>query len=84
MKQAKVSILMTACNAERYIAMYSINSCARFLDWELIVIDDFSTDRTFQILQNLQSKMNELICSKSIKGIIPALALAFSRAKDSS
>ncbi len=83
MKQVKVSILMPAYNAEDYVATCIHSILAQdFMDWELIVIDDFSTDTTFQILQTFvrQDKRIQLFRNQS-KGIIPALALAFTRAK---
>jgi glycosyltransferase involved in cell wall biosynthesis len=82
MKQAKVSILMTACNAERYIAECIQSIIAQdFLDWELIVVDDFSTDRTFHILLEFAKQDSRIhLFRNTSKGIIPAIALAFSEA----
>jgi glycosyltransferase involved in cell wall biosynthesis len=49
---AVVSVIMPARNAERYIAEAIASVVAQsFGDWELIAIDDGSSDRTWQILQ---------------------------------
>jgi glycosyltransferase involved in cell wall biosynthesis len=82
MKQVKVSILMPAYNAEDYVVPCIHSILAQdFIDWELIVIDDFSTDTTFQILQTFVRQDERInLFRNQAKGIIPALALAFSRA----
>ncbi|WP_026926324.1 glycosyltransferase family 2 protein [Granulicoccus phenolivorans] len=53
-----VSIVMTAYNAEDTIerAVRSVFAQDR-ADWELIVVDDGSTDETLQILQDLESEL---------------------------
>ena len=47
-----VSVVMPAYNAERYVSE-SIDSILvqTFTDFELIVIDDASTDRTWEVVQ---------------------------------
>jgi len=48
------------------------------MDWELIAIDDFSTDNSFDILQQYSLKNDRIqIYKNQSKGIIPALQLAF-------
>lgn len=49
-----ISVIMAAYNAEAYIEE-AISSVIRqtVSDWELIVLDDGSTDRTFQIMERL-------------------------------
>ena len=51
MKEPMVSVVMPAFNAERYIAE-AINSVKRqtIRDWELLVVDDCSTDSTTSIV----------------------------------
>ncbi|OCX54563.1 hypothetical protein BEL04_10020 [Mucilaginibacter sp. PPCGB 2223] len=50
-----VSIIMPAFNAERFIAetILSVQN-QTYQDWELIVIDDGSTDKTGEIVKNIQ------------------------------
>lgn len=56
-----VSIVMPAYNAEKYIVS-SIESVIRqtYTNWELIVIDDFSTDSTVKIVQNFLRNENRI------------------------
>lgn len=53
---AKVSVLMPAYNAEKYIAV-AIDSVIKqsFKDWELVIIDDCSTDATGNICDGYAS-----------------------------
>ena len=55
MIMAKISVLILAKNEEKNIAA-CIESVKNFAD-EIIVIDDFSTDRTVEICQNLGAKV---------------------------
>ena len=57
MSEFKVSILMTAYNAENYIkdAILSIVK-QRFKNWNLILVDDKSTDRTLEIVKSFKNK----------------------------
>ena len=51
-------------------------------DWELIAIDDFSTDDSFEILQSFSKKNNRIkVFKNKAKGIIPALQLAFEKSQ---
>lgn len=56
-----VSIVMPAYNAEKYIAS-SIESVIQqtYTNWELIVVDDFSTDSTVKIVQNFLLDENRI------------------------
>ena len=50
----KISIIMPAYNVDRYVrrAVESLQH-QRFEDWELLAVDDGSTDRTGQILDSI-------------------------------
>jgi glycosyltransferase involved in cell wall biosynthesis len=52
----KISVIMTAFNREKFIAEAIKSVLAQtFTDWELIVIDDGSTDRTVEIVSPFKS-----------------------------
>lgn len=78
----KVSIIMPVKNVEDYIedCIHSIR-CQSFTDWELIVVNDHSSDVTQSRLDSfaLADKRIQVYLNKG-KGIIPALKLAFSHA----
>lgn len=69
---AKVSIVMCAYNSEKYIAE-SIESILNqtFADFEFIIINDASTDKTEEIIKTYQSKDSrvKLLQNKYKKGI---------------
>lgn len=52
-----VSLLMTAYNREKYLSQ-AVNSILKstYKNWELIILDDCSSDRTVEIAQSFQSK----------------------------
>ena len=57
MNAPTVSVLMTAYNREKYIAE-AIESviASTYQDWELIIVDDCSTDRTVEITRSYEAK----------------------------
>lgn len=61
-----VSVIMPAYNAEKYI-IQSIESvlAQSFSDFELIIIDDCSTDNTFDIVSSLAERDSRIKCFKS-------------------
>ncbi len=78
-----VSVLMPVYNASAYLeeCLDSI-LYQSFADWELIAVDDFSTDESWSILQDYQSKNDRIKAfQNTAKGIIPALRLAFEQSK---
>ncbi|MEL7118233.1 MAG: glycosyltransferase family 2 protein [Bacteroidota bacterium] len=78
-----VSILMPVYNTEAYLSECLDSICSQsYREWELIAVDDFSTDLSRQIL-NEYALMDERIkvLSNNKKGIIPALNNAFLNSK---
>jgi glycosyltransferase involved in cell wall biosynthesis len=66
----KISVLMPAYNAEKYIgeAIESILS-QTLTDFEFIIIDDCSIDRTWKIIQDYTSKDRRIIALKNEKNL---------------
>jgi GDP-L-fucose synthase len=62
----KLSVVMPAYNAEKYLsgAIESILN-QTFKDFEFIIIDDCSIDRTWEILQDYAKKDNRIFCLKN-------------------
>lgn len=74
---------MPAYNVESYISE-CINSIISqtYTNWELIVVDDFSTDNTYKLLKEFEDKDSRITILKNTqKGIIPALQFAYSKSK---
>lgn len=73
-----VSIIMPVYNAAPFLAdcLKSIQQQS-YTNWELIAIDDFSTDASFKLLEEASSFDDRIkIIKNTEKGIIPALSLA--------
>ncbi len=70
MKQPIVSVLLPAYNAENYIAI-AIESILNqtFTQFELIIIDDCSTDSTFSIIKKYAKKDKRVIVSQNKKNL---------------
>jgi glycosyltransferase involved in cell wall biosynthesis len=77
-----VTVLMPAYNAEHYIAQ-AIRSVLRqtFVDFELLIVDDGSTDNTAKIVQSFKDSRIVLVQQEN-KGVSAALnmGLSYSRA----
>lgn len=60
-KQVKVSVVMPLYNSERYVAE-AIESVIEqtFTNWELIVVDDGSTDKSCEIVEEYAKKDNRI------------------------
>src|SRR6185369_13268101 len=57
MAEPAVSVLMTAYNREKYVAAAIESVLAqRFTDFELIVVDDRSSDRTLEIAKEYEAR----------------------------
>ena len=64
MKQ--ISVLMTVYNTERYLNE-SVNSILNqiYKNFEFIIVDDFSTDKSREILKNYKDKKIKLFSKKA-------------------
>lgn len=84
MQNPKISVVLPTYNGEKYIRE-SIDSIINqtYQDWELIIIDDCSTDSTPQILENYAAKDNRIITYRNATNLkLPAsLNKGFSIAK---
>ena len=78
-----ISILMPVFNEEKHLktCLDSILNQTEE-DWELVVVDDFSEDDSWEILESYATKDVRIRPLKnSSKGIIPALELAYAQSK---
>ena len=83
MQKPLVSILTPFKNTERFIGE-CLNSIIEqtYINWELIIIDDFSTDKSFNIAEEFSKKDSRIkLLKNSGSGIIDALQLAFKHSK---
>ena len=62
LNQPKVSVIMSCFNSEKYVE-YAIKSIMKqeYKNWELILIDDCSTDSTLKILKKYKSKKVKIL-----------------------
>ncbi|MEQ9218626.1 MAG: glycosyltransferase [Cyclobacteriaceae bacterium] len=84
MKTPLVSIIMATYNAAQYIAdaIDSVLSQS-YSNWELIIVNDGSTDHTDSIVQKYTDNRIKYIQSKKNKGVSHARNLAISRMRGS-
>ena len=75
----KVSIIFPVYNAEKFLED-CLNSIIiqTYTNWELVAVDDYSTDNSWILLQQLQKKDSRIRIFKNPneKGILPALQYA--------
>ena len=78
-----ISILMPVHNAGDFLSECLVSIVAQtYTNWELIAVDDFSTDNSLSILKEWVAKdLRISVLENSQKGIIPALQLAFETSK---
>lgn len=71
----KISIILSTFNEELAIKK-TINEIRKHInDVEIIVVDDNSTDRTFEILKNLENDTTKVFLRKKTKGLSSAFLL---------
>lgn len=73
-----ISIIMPVYNAENFLqeCLESIKQQSH-TNWELIAVDDFSTDASFKVLEEASSFDSRIrVLKNTRKGIIPAILLA--------
>lgn len=75
----KISILMPVFNTEKYLTECIESILAQTeKDWELLVVNDFSTDQSFELLKRFEGSDERIrVFQNKEKGIIPALRVAF-------
>lgn len=79
---ACISVLMPAYNAERYILPSILSVLAQtFEDFELLVVDDCSTDRTPDILASIQDPRLRVLRNEANLGIVGSLNRAMAEAR---
>src|SRR5581483_3832183 len=68
MQQPNISIIMPAFNSEKYIeeAIESVLSQS-FRNWELIIINDASTDKTHELIRKYKKKDKRIVYIKNRK-----------------
>lgn len=78
----RVSVLMTIYNAEPYLRA-AIDSIIgqTFLDWELIAVENGSTDKSMSVLKNYADPRVRVFPLEKNIGRTPALRLAFDQAQ---
>ena len=83
-KPNSISILLPVYNAAKFLSacLQSIQNQTE-TNWELIAIDDHSTDESFKILNTFQEQNpTQIQVLKNVgKGIIPALKLAYEKSQ---
>lgn len=67
-KQPLVSVIMPVYNAEKYIS-FAIESVINqsYKNWELIIVDDCSTDKSWEIISRYQKKYPKKIITKKLR-----------------
>jgi glycosyltransferase involved in cell wall biosynthesis len=77
----KVSVLMTCYNAASTIEESVSSIIAQtFSDWELVVVDNFSTDNSLTVVKNLNDDRIRIFALDKNHGRTPALSIALENA----
>ena len=80
LNQPKVSVIMSCFNSEKYVD-YAIKSVIKqdYKNWELLLIDDNSSDSTLKILKKYKSKKVKILALKKNVGQHKAIHLALKK-----
>lgn len=78
-----ISLLMPVYNAAPFLEECLDSICQQsYTNWELLAVDDYSTDQSGRILAAYAKKDKRIqVFQNQAKGIIPALRLAFANSK---
>lgn len=81
LRRPDISVLMPAHNAERYV-LQSVQSvlAQTFEDFELLVVNDCSSDRTSEILSSIRDRRLRVLTNTSNLGIVGSLNRAMAEA----
>jgi len=79
MHQPKISIIIPFKNTAHYLSE-CLDSIVEqsYTNWELLIVDDHSTDRSYKVVENYAQKDQRIqLMTNTGKGIIPALRKAY-------
>lgn len=81
-RQPKVSVIMPVFNKERYLkeAIKSILSQS-FINFELIILDDGSTDNSFKVIKSFKDQRIKVFKSKKRQGLAKGLNFLIKKAR---
>lgn len=82
MEKPKITVLMPVFNGEKYIK-YAIDSILNqsFKDFELLIIDDGSTDDTLNIIQSFKDKRIKTVRNNKNLGLIASLNIGLEKSE---
>ncbi len=82
MKQPKITVLMPVYNAEKYLRQ-SLESVLnqQYKDFEFLIVDDGSTDRSVEIIRGYNDNRIKLIKNRTNRGVIHSLNKGLGLAK---
>lgn len=82
MNEPAVSVVMAAYNGARFVGETIASLRAqRFTDWELVVVDDRSTDETLGVLRSIDDPRMRVIAAERNGGPVAARNRAFAEAR---
>ena len=77
-----VSVIIPCFNAEKYLVKTVESVIAQtYTRWELIIVDDFSTDDTFKLAQELSQREDRIKCFRIEHSGLPSVVRNFGSTK---